>query len=323
MRSELSAVLCCPVCHGALLTEGEILRCGGCFNSFAMVEGMPDLRVYESPAHANSFNREQAIYESALHDNVAESVYERAIVRRYGTKTRQMVEKWSSAISEGSHEGVLDYGCGTGQVSRVLSRSIDPVFAFDISERSVRKNTSDNGVCGIAANAFFLPFRDDAFDVICVNGVFHHIVDLDAAMEELSRVCRGDVYISDGRTTERSSFANVWSYPGAIRKAVYAFYALLYLPYKLWAKAKRRFARASNRGVGGSSPTHNSVYERPLEAAVVERLLEARGFKRKELRYYTNIFLPGDGIIKRKATRILVNGSVGTHFDLRMRKIGR
>jgi len=286
-----------------------------------MLEGIPDMRAYESPAHENSFNREQAMYESALHDNVAESVYERAIVRRYGTKTRQMVEKWSSAISEGSHEGVLDYGCGTGQVSRVLSRDINPVFAFDISERSVRKNISDNGVCGIVANAFFLPFRDDAFDVVCVNGVLHHIVDLDAAVEELSRVCRGDVYISDGLTTHRASFTNVLLYPGTIRRAVYTLYALIYLPYKLWAKASRRFARASHRSIGGSSPTHNSVYERPLEVAVVERLLEARGFKRKELLYHTNIFLPGDGIIKRKATRILVNGSVGTHFDLRMCKV--
>ena len=76
--------------------------------------GIPDMRVYESPACVNEFNKAQALYEAKLHDEEAESDYEKNVIRTFGTKTRSMVENWAMEIDKTSASAVLDYGCGTG-----------------------------------------------------------------------------------------------------------------------------------------------------------------------------------------------------------------
>lgn len=272
-----------------------------------MLDGIPDMRVFRSGTSDDTFDERQARYEADLHDEEAESDYERTVINKYGLKTRLMVEKWSREIGGLSAATVLDYGCGTGQVSRIMARHIKPLFAFDISEKSLRKNVRENGVVGILANSLYLPFKDGAFDCICVNGVLHHIVNVEKAVAELARVCSGSLYISEGIPREGSSLRAMMSYPGLIRRSLYFFYLAL---RRLWPKRNEL-----------SDGDHGSKYERPLDVNVVRSLAEAHGFQVNRLLYYTNIDIPGDGFIKKALTRGLVNGSAGTHFDLRMDRV--
>jgi ubiquinone/menaquinone biosynthesis C-methylase UbiE len=171
-----------------------------------------------------------------------------------------------------------------------------------------------------------LPFKDSTFDSVCINGVLHHIVDLERAIRELARVTKGSVYISEGIPRGAPSLRRMLSYPGLSRKMVYCSYWLACLAYKIYTKSKSKMRKIVHKlfhhAYEYASKSHGSEYERPLDAKVVQSIFEANGFKKVRLRYYTNLDFPGDGFFKRKATNILVNNMFGTHFDLRMDHVG-
>lgn len=321
MNPELHRVLCCPICHGNLLDKLKYLQCSTCSKEFPLMDGIPDMRVYESPAHSSEFNKHQAVYESELHDEEAESNYEKAVIEVYGVKTRLMVENWACEIDKTHTQTVLDYGCGTGQVSRVMAHHVQPLFAFDISEKSLRRNIRDNGVLGVLANSLYLPFKNGVFDIVCINGVLHHIVDLERAICELARISAGSVFVSEGIPRGRPSLRRTRNYPGLGRKAAYVCYVLRFITGTVTGKI-RRLGAATLRLRWHNTPKtfSGSKYERPLDVHSVESLMAANGFDRNRLRYYTNIDTMGDGVIKKMWTRMLVNNIFGTHFDLRMDK---
>lgn len=329
INSILLDIICCPVCHGDVIDDGDRLSCGQCERQYDIRDQIPDLRVYESREWSNDFNRQQALYEAELHDVEAESDYETNVIRVWGTKTSMMVEDWAEDISRIAPEKVLDYGCGTGQVSRILSRHVTPLFAFDISEKSLRKNMNENNVIGVLANALYLPFKDGVFNAVCINGVLHHIVDLKRSIVELSRITNGRIYISEGMPRDISFGGRINQYPSFDTKIAYSWYQLWYLLFRLWDKvitnSRILIKHIINIKVLNhinhtryTGKTFGSKYERPLSVDSVELLLHANGFKRIRVTFYTNIDIPGDGILKRKLTKRMVNSTIGTHFDLRM-----
>ena len=89
---------------------------------------------------------------------------------------------------------VLDYGCGHGMASVVLTRMGAEVTAFDLSGgyvREARRRARANGVvvrC-LQANGERLPFPDQSFDKIWGNAILHHL-RLPIAGRELWRVLR-------------------------------------------------------------------------------------------------------------------------------------
>ncbi len=98
---------------------------------------------------------------------------------------------------------VLEVGAGTGRGMRALSdaipelsvRGVEPVTA--LVEQAVKKN-------GLPADAILqavgekLPFRDNAFDVVCSLAILHHVRQPDAIVREMLRVARSAVIIIDG-----------------------------------------------------------------------------------------------------------------------------
>jgi ubiquinone/menaquinone biosynthesis C-methylase UbiE len=322
MDPELLKVLCCPLCYSLLVEQSERLRCTACAREYPVVDGTADLRVYESPTYASEFNKEQALYEAGFHDERVETDYEERVIGLFGTKTRLMVENWAREMDGVPGRMVLDYGCGTGQVSRVMARRIKPLFAFDISEQNLRQNMHDNDILGVLANSLYLPFKENAFDFVFINGVLHHIIDLERAVGELARITAGSVYISEGVPRSKPSLARMIRYPGLPRKAAYGGYLIVHRLRTLLGRGKRAVSRLATAlfrpQQDQTSKSHGSKYERALEVAVIEALLAAHGFQRNRLLYQTNIDIPGDGVLKNRLTRLLVNDVLGTHFDLRM-----
>ncbi len=210
---RLLVLLQCPDCGADVVQLESSIVCTACNRRYPIRDGIPDMRVYSNADHSSELNETQARYEQELHDAEARSDYERFVVRVFGTKTHAVASGWSRDILDASCETVLDYGCGTGQLSRVLSRTISPLFAFDISELSLRQNIEQNGVLGVLGNALFLPFRAGAFDAVCINGVLHHIVDLNRASAEIARVASRLVFVSEGVPRGRPSLARALSYP--------------------------------------------------------------------------------------------------------------
>jgi 2-polyprenyl-3-methyl-5-hydroxy-6-metoxy-1,4-benzoquinol methylase len=72
---------------------------------------------------------------------------------------------------------ILDFGCGIGNVTRVLSENFDNVYGYDPSEISIEIAKSS-----LPMVKFYTKYDDlpkGVFDAIVVAGVFHHIPKAD------------------------------------------------------------------------------------------------------------------------------------------------
>jgi hypothetical protein len=146
---------------------------------------------------------------------------------------------------------------------------------------------------------------------VCINGVLHHIVDLQRAIAELVRVTKHSVFVSEESHSPQTGLDQVLSYPGFGRKLLSA------LSLALWNGHDRLF----RRGIQGARSTCTatssvSQYERPLNAATVETHFHHVGFNTKHLHWWTNVMYPRNQFVKRLLTIALANESFGTYFDL-------
>ena len=108
--------------------------------------------------------------------------------------SRTFVRAWLQSRCVGKR--VLDYGCGSGDMSFFCAERGAETVGIDISETSVQNARAEAGRRGIADRSRFLVmdceatgFNDGEFDLVCVSGVLHHL-DLRRAFAEIARVLR-------------------------------------------------------------------------------------------------------------------------------------
>jgi len=294
--------LCCPACKGELqYKDKSSVLCVACGTKYLIRDGIPNLIYYSNGGGHENFNNIQTQYERDVHNEEAE-IYEKRVVNVWGDKTELIATGWAKLFPG----PVLDYGCGTGQISRVLKRYHSPVYAFDISSVSVSKNIQDNNVLAVTANAFHLPFKSKSFETVLCNGVLHHIVDLRAAVAEMSRVANRFIAISEPCLF--SYYRILSKTPVFLRRAAKAI---------LQAIGLLGFARRFINHLRPSGYSRGSKYERQLEPYDVVSLLEEHGFKIKMLRYWTNLNWKRRSPLKKLLMRILISNKAGTHFEIR------
>jgi 2-polyprenyl-3-methyl-5-hydroxy-6-metoxy-1,4-benzoquinol methylase len=87
---------------------------------------------------------------------------------------------------------VLDWGCGYGQLTDLLSRAGLGVAAFDyrpgVEEGLQRVERYPHLHAYLSPDPRRLPFGDGSFDAVLSCGVLEHVEDPDASLEELRRV---------------------------------------------------------------------------------------------------------------------------------------
>ncbi len=96
---------------------------------------------------------------------------------------------------------LLDVGAGTGRSLLYLRerhpmvriRGVEPVK--ELREIACRKGVDPDELAEGDATA--LHFADDSFDLVCAFGILHHIKDHRRAVEEMLRVAKKAVFISD------------------------------------------------------------------------------------------------------------------------------
>ena len=104
------------------------------------------------------------------------------------------VKKLDEEIPMGSN--ILEAGCGTGQMSIVLSRYARQIYGIDLSKGSLIEakqfiNSNDiKSVHLFRMNIFKLFFKENTFDVIISNGVLHHTYNPKLAFSKLVRVLK-------------------------------------------------------------------------------------------------------------------------------------
>ena len=86
---------------------------------------------------------------------------------------------------------VLDIGCGTGWLLGELKRFLPQsrLWGLDISLEMARTTMAKLGDV-LAADAAFLPFKDNALDLVLSNAVYQWVPDLEAAFKEAHRILK-------------------------------------------------------------------------------------------------------------------------------------
>ncbi len=98
---------------------------------------------------------------------------------------------------------VLDLPCGTGRLLPFLTELGYRVTAADSSPHMAahaRKRDGRTAYAGVVvASVFDTGFRDDAFDAVVCNRLFHHFREPETrqrALKELGRICSGTIVVS-------------------------------------------------------------------------------------------------------------------------------
>jgi ubiquinone/menaquinone biosynthesis C-methylase UbiE len=109
-----------------------------------------------------------------------------------------------------SPRDLLEIGCGTGAFAARLAAEHPRanLLATDLSPRFVEL-TAARGVEARVADATYLPFADDSFDLVAAMWMLYHVPDLDRTLAEVRRVLRpgglflaatnGDEHVADLR----------------------------------------------------------------------------------------------------------------------------
>ncbi len=111
-------------------------------------------------------------------------------------KSRDYIEQWLQAECRGKK--VLDYCCGSGELSIKVAGYGGYVVGIDIANESIatcKQRAEELDIEGKTAfyvmDAEQMEFEDNSFDIIICSGVLHHL-DVNKAFPELSRVLRPD-----------------------------------------------------------------------------------------------------------------------------------
>lgn len=90
---------------------------------------------------------------------------------------------------------ILDFGCGAGWSTLLLSQKARLVYGFDLSFNSIKvlnqkKEYNEIGnILAFKCNAEHLPFKDGTFDYVFGNAILHHL-DLELVIPEISRILK-------------------------------------------------------------------------------------------------------------------------------------
>lgn len=163
-------------------------------------------------AKAHSSQSSRQIRENiAVHDKIARK-YEALHGEIFNPLEQERLHKALEAARDAIETGArrpkaLDFGCGSGNLTRHLLNVGCEVIAADVSPgflRLIEERFGGKPVSTLLMNGSDLrEIPDESFDFIATYSVLHHIPDYLAAVAELGRVCkRGGVIMIDHEQNE-------------------------------------------------------------------------------------------------------------------------
>lgn len=119
-------------------------------------------------------NRASQYYDGLYHSQIINQKQEEDLVK---------------FIKQNVHPGarILDMGCGTGTLSRLLSKDF-VVVGLDISKEMLLYSTTQS----IQADGEMIPFNARVFDAVICSNTLHHYPILNPVLSEIRRVLKAD-----------------------------------------------------------------------------------------------------------------------------------
>lgn len=125
--------------------------------------------------------------------------YDQNIVKKALVYHDIFFEPWLKQISGGV---LLDYGSGTGCLTERILPYTSKYIGIDHSKEMLeiaRKKVSSRKAKFVLGNCLKLPFKNESFDAVVCQGIFHHISGIEKGLKEVIRVSRpsADIFISE------------------------------------------------------------------------------------------------------------------------------
>ena len=225
LKKDATQFLCCPVCHGELALETEMisgdevvsgfLECNKCRIDYKIHDEIPDFVL------PDLMNRTDEKWMRA-YDGMARS-YDlmMGIIIPFFSLGSEPFERrtWVNQLRAKPGDHVLDISTGTGRNLQLLAKKVGQngrISAMDISNGALsyakaktRKGKPKN-VDLQRANASYLPYKNNTFDAIIHVGGINTFGDKKKALEEMIRVAKPGgwmVIVDEGLApSEQNSF---------------------------------------------------------------------------------------------------------------------
>ena len=149
----------------------------------------------------------------------------------------------------------LDYGCGTGDFSKILSKYCDKVIATDISDKVIDKAKSENTNSNIEYHELGNNIFEYKYDLILSVTVLQHILDNDKLSELIGKfesslskhgiIIVFESFSENGTNSDYQKLRNVEDFvrtfqdAGLTLQSFFDFYHPSYMPTELFNKYRR------------------------------------------------------------------------------------
>jgi SAM-dependent methyltransferase len=218
--SPFLELLACPACTGALAAD---FSCRGCGARYESPDGIPNLRL---PSDTRTEVVRCFYQQTPFPDYPPRASLDWLRARAERSEFARLLDH---AISGDAR--ILDFGCGTGQMSMYLARACRMVIGADLTRASLERGGAAarrfqvNQVQFVETDLHRPGLRGGAFDVVYSSGVLHHTPNPRAAFARLARLVRPGGMIVLGLY---NAFART---PFRLRRLVARLFGYRFIPF--------------------------------------------------------------------------------------------
>ena len=214
---DLRTLLVCPACRADLSWAESAAQCTGCRRSYPMIDEIPVLIDDTDKAQIDHDEIDHKAAQASHFDRPRSEEFE--IVRPRGTPRWHrflLAEKLRFACAPFRtslpNSAALSVCGGSGLDAEYLARAGANVISADISlgaamRAAARARRFDLPILSIVADVERLPFRDATVDTVAVHDGLHHLAAPQVGLDEMCRVARTFVSITEPARATATSLA--------------------------------------------------------------------------------------------------------------------
>ncbi len=177
-------IMVCPECHKRLSQNNNKIKCDFCIKEWDIVDGVP--RFANNEFYWGEISKEEAsmlinVSKELSWRHGIEKVLKEKYPNIYEYIINELRDEFRYILPLTNDSVVLDIGAGWGNISVGLSNYAGAVYALElISERVefIKIRSAQEKIKNLSvmmANMMKLPFADNSFDCIVVNGVLEWV----------------------------------------------------------------------------------------------------------------------------------------------------